>query len=74
MSYKVSVVVERDEHGYCAWCPELPGCHTQGDTLDEVMANAREAVGLYLETLDPEERRACLSKEVLTTSVEVAVA
>jgi predicted RNase H-like HicB family nuclease len=74
MSYKVSVVIEHDENGYYAWCPELPGCQTQGDTLDEIMANAREAVGAYLETLDPEERQECLSKEVLTTSVEVALA
>jgi predicted RNase H-like HicB family nuclease len=74
MSYKVSVVIEQDDHGYYAWCPELPGCQTQGDTFDEIMANVREAVELYLETLDPEQRDACLSKEILTTSVEVAVA
>ena len=74
MSYKVSVIIEHDDHGYYACCPELPGCQTQGDSLDEVVTNAREAVELYLETLDPEERCACLSKEILTTSVEVAVA
>jgi len=72
MNYKVSVLVEHDDQGYYAWCPELPGCQTQGDTLDEVMANAREAVELYVETLDPEERRSYLSKEIFTTSVEVA--
>lgn len=55
MLYKVSVVVERDEYGYYAYCPELEGCHTQGETLDEVMANVREAVELYLETLPEEE-------------------
>ena len=74
MSYKVSVVVERDEYGYYAYCPELEGCHTQGETLEEVMANIREAVELYLETLSEEEKKALLSKEILTTTVEVVVA
>ncbi len=74
MSYKASVIIEHDEEGYYAWCPELPGCQTQGDSLDEVISNAREAIGLYLETLTPEERQGYLSKEILTTSVEVAVA
>ncbi len=74
MSYRVSVVIERDEHGFFAYSPELQGCHTQGDTLDEVMANIREAVELYLETLSEEERAALLSREVLTTAIEVRVA
>jgi len=51
MSYKVSAVIEKDEHGYYAYCPELDGCQTQGDTLEEVIKNIREAVELYLETL-----------------------
>ena len=46
-----SVVIERDEHGYYAWCPELKGCQSQGQTLDEVMANIHESIELYLETL-----------------------
>lgn len=68
---KVSVVVEWDENGYYAYCPELEGCHTQGDTLEEAMYNIKEAVDLYLETLSQEEKRALLSKEILTTTVEV---
>ncbi len=74
MSYKVSVVVERDEHGYYAYCPELEGCHTQGESLDEVMSNIREAAELYLETLSQGDKRDLLSKEILTTTVEVQIA
>ncbi len=48
VSYKVNVVIETDEEGYYAYAPELEGCHTQGTTLEEVMANIREAVELYL--------------------------
>ncbi len=73
MREKVSVVIERDENGYYAYCPELEGCQSQGDTLDEVLSNIREAVDLYLETLTPDEARQMLSQQILTTSVEVSV-
>jgi predicted RNase H-like HicB family nuclease len=71
MSRRTSVVIERDDHGFYAWCPELRGCQSQGATLDEAMANIREAVELYLETVSADERDQLLSKEILTTSIEV---
>ena len=71
MSGKVSVVIEQDEHGFYAWCPELKGCQSQGGTLDEALANIREAIKLYLETLSEDERSAALSREILTTAIEV---
>jgi predicted RNase H-like HicB family nuclease len=37
--------------GYHASCPALPGCHSEGDTLDESIANIREAITVYLESL-----------------------
>jgi predicted RNase H-like HicB family nuclease len=71
MTGKVSVVIEQDEHGYYAWCPELKGCQTQGRTVEETLSNIREAIELFLETLTDEERSAALSQEILTTFVEV---
>ncbi len=73
MSYKVNVVIEKDKYGYYAFCPELEGCQTQGDTIEEVLANVREAIELYLETLSEDEIKQLLSKEILTTSMEVNV-
>ncbi len=73
MSYKVNVVIEKDEHGYYAYCPELEGCQTQGNTLEEILTNIKEAIELYLETLSKNEIRAFLCKEILTTSLEVEV-
>ena len=55
MTYKVSTVIEKDEHGYYAYCPELPGCQSQGDTLEEAIANIKEAIELYLETIPKSE-------------------
>ena len=37
--------------GYHASCPALPGCHSEGDTLEESIANIREAIAVYLESL-----------------------
>ena len=47
---KLSVIVERDADGwYVATVSELPGCHTQAKTLDDLMTRIREAVDLYYE-------------------------
>jgi predicted RNase H-like HicB family nuclease len=71
MSRKASVVIEKDEHGFYVWCPELRGCQSQGATLEEAMANIKEAIELYLETLPAGERDDLLSHEILTAAVEV---
>jgi predicted RNase H-like HicB family nuclease len=68
------VIIEQDEYGYYAYAPELEGCQTQGDSLNEVLANIKEAVELYLETLTPDEIRSALSKMILTTALEVELA
>ena len=73
-SYKLNAVIEKDENGYYAFCPELEGCCTQGRTLDETMKNIREAITLYLETLSPRERAALSHRELITSSLEVQVA
>ncbi len=51
MKYHVNVIFEKDEHGYFAYCPQLKGCHSQGESFEEANANIREAIELYLETL-----------------------
>lgn len=71
MTRKVSVIIEHDESGYYAWCPELRGCQTQGKSIEESLVNIREAIELFLETLTDEERSAAFSREILTTAVEV---
>jgi predicted RNase H-like HicB family nuclease len=73
-SYKLNAIIEKDEHGYYAFCPELEGCCTQGKTLDKTMKNIREAIALYLETLSKKEREALIPRELITSSLEVCVA
>jgi predicted RNase H-like HicB family nuclease len=71
MVREASVVIEKDENGFYAWCPELKGCESQGDTLEDAIANIKEAIELYLETVPPGDRDLLLSREILTTAVEV---
>ena len=45
--YTFTVVVERDEDGrYVASCPALQGCHTEGNTYKEAVANIKDAIDL----------------------------
>jgi predicted RNase H-like HicB family nuclease len=70
---KFTAIIEGDKDGYYAYCPELKGCQTQGGTVDEALANLREATELYLETLTAEELDGLASntKTILSTSLEV---
>lgn len=46
---KVKVVIhEAEEGGYWAEVPALPGCFSQGDTLEEITSNVKEAIEAYL--------------------------
>ena len=53
MEYSV-VVHEAEEGGYWVEVPALPGCYSQGETVEEALGNVREAMGLYLDTLREE--------------------
>jgi len=49
-SLRYTVILEPEEAGgYHAFCPALKGLHTHGSTLEEAIANAREAIEVYLE-------------------------
>ena len=54
----LKVVIEPDEGGWhSAHVPSLPGCISQGKSVDEALKNIKEAIQLYLEPLDKEEPR-----------------
>jgi len=50
---KYRVLIEHDEDGvYVAEAPTLPGCISQGETREEAIDNIREAISVYLESLE----------------------
>jgi len=60
-----TIIIEDETGGYVAFVPALPGCHTQGDTLQELMENVKEAIELYLETLTKEEKKELQQQKVV---------
>lgn len=52
---KLKVILEPStEGGYTIYLPSLPGCISEGDDIDDALANIQEAIELYLEPLDDE--------------------
>ncbi len=72
-SYRFAAVIERDEEGYFAFCPELQGCYTQGETYEEALRNIEDAVRLHIEDRLANGEDIPLAKSVSLTSVEIAV-
>ena len=74
MFYKINIVIEQDNDGFYAYSPQLEGCQSQGDFLEEVTQNIHEVVELYIETLSDEEKQSLLQKKVTSLMLEVQVA
>ncbi|OGM59105.1 hypothetical protein A3A75_05190 [Candidatus Woesebacteria bacterium RIFCSPLOWO2_01_FULL_39_10] len=74
MTYNFPVIIEKDEDGFfVADCPDLPGCHTQGKTLEEAITNIRDAIKLNLKILKEERQEIPKIQPVSMTSIEVTV-
>jgi len=72
MTRKLTAIIEREDNGYVALCPELD-IASQGDSIEEARENLREALELFFETASPEEVERRLHGEVYITSLEIAV-
>lgn len=69
----LSAVLNPDDDGYVSLCPELD-IASQGDTIEEAMANLKEALEGFFETASSEEVRMRLKKPALFTRIEVRCA
>ncbi len=56
MKFKV-IIQEAEEGGYIVSCPALPGCHSQGETIEEALENIKEAIIGCLESLAEERMK-----------------
>lgn len=67
MKRSFHVTLLQHEEGVSVSCPELPGCHSQGATVDEALANIRDAIQGYLELYgEPKTRLEIREMEVVT--------
>jgi len=68
---RYTVILEPEEEGgFHVWCPALKGCHSQGETQEEALANIQEAIALYLESL--RDAGLPLPDDVVAQQVEAA--
>lgn len=56
MTHYVAIVEEEEGKAFGVWFPDLPGCVSAGDTLEEAMANAAEALALWIDVARESER------------------
>ncbi len=73
MTRQLTAIIEREDDGYVALCPELD-IASQGETVAEARANLKEALELFFETASTTEIQERLHSEVYVTQVEVEVA
>ena len=71
--YRFSVIIEKDKDGYFAFCPELQGCYTQGDTYEEALENIKDAIRLHVEDRTENNEEIPQPESVSLTSLEVSV-
>lgn len=69
----VNAVIEKDKDGYFAFVPSLQGCVSQGENYEEALKNIKEAVELYLETLEADELAFLSKKNAVIAPIEVAL-
>ena len=72
MTRHLTAIIEREDNGYVALCPEVDVA-SQGNTVAEARDNLEEALRLFFETASPTEIANRLRAEVYVTRVEVAV-
>jgi predicted RNase H-like HicB family nuclease len=72
-TYRFSVIIEKDQDGYYAFCPELQGCYTQGETYEEALENIKDAIRLHVESRIEAGEEIPQSESISLTSLDVAV-
>jgi predicted RNase H-like HicB family nuclease len=72
-TYHFAAVIEKDEDGYYAFCPELQGCYASGGTFEEARANLADAIRLHIEDRLAGGEEIKVSESINLTTVEVAV-
>ena len=65
--YSFEVVIEKEEtgKGYYAYCPNLPGCFSNGLSIEQVRKNVREALELHLESLSKRRKKILISDKLV---------
>lgn len=71
--YDLPIIIEQDDDGYLATCPELQGCYSQGETYEEAMSNIKDAINLHLQDRISEKEELPTNKSVSLSTIHVTL-
>ena len=69
--YDFPIIIEQDNDGYFATCPELQGCYSQGNTYEEALDNIKDAITLHLQDRLEEKEDLPVPKSVSLSTVHI---
>lgn len=71
--YDFPIIIEQDSDGYFAFCPELQGCYSQGNTYEETLVNIKDAISLHLQDRIAEKEEIPMSKSISLSTVHITL-
>jgi antitoxin HicB len=69
MKFKIIIKPDMEDGGFNVSCPALPGCHSQGDSIDEAISNIQEAIQLCVEVLNERTCPASPGEQIFEVAV-----
>ncbi len=69
MEFKVVIREDKEDGGYNVSCPALPGCHSQGETIEEALENIKEAIQGCIEVLNQRAKAVSTYESVVKVAV-----
>jgi len=73
MDYTI-LIHQAEEGGFWSEVPALPGCYSQGETIDETLENTKEAIGAHLLALKEDQVKAPIEESLFIGRIRVEVA
>ncbi|RQW76889.1 MAG: type II toxin-antitoxin system HicB family antitoxin [Methanothrix sp.] len=73
MDYTI-LIHQAEEGGFWSEVPALPGCYSQGETIDETLENTKEAIEAHLQALKEDQVKAPIEESLFIGRVRVEVA
>ena len=71
MQRQVILIPDVESGGYVVNVPSLPGCHSEGDTVEEALVNIQEAIKLWMEVAQDHGKEIPGDEPIILTSVTV---
>lgn len=69
MKFRVLLQPDPEDGGFNISCPALPGCHSQGETVEEALVNIREAIELCIEVLNSRAKAQNSREQILEVAL-----